>query len=508
MQRLAPWLRRRPRVEPRLGLRPSSAAVDAELFPSTAHVLCADRDKLWHPYTSVAQPGPVWAVDAACGAEMKLEDGRILLDGMASWWCAVHGYNVPELNAAVEAQLKSTAHIMFGGLTHRPAVGVAHRLVHDFFGSRDRDRALEKVFLCDSGSVAVEVALKMALQYWFVKGRPEKKRMLTVRGGYHGDTLGCMAVCDPVKGMHKMFAGVLPEHLFAERPYGAHPNADPNADHGDDGFGSMEAMLRAHHGEVAAVILEPVVQGAGGMHMYSAAYLDKLRRLCDELDVLLIYDEIATGFGRTGELFAMDHADAATPDIVCIGKALTGGYMTMGAVVATTRVGAGVSGNEGTTPLMHGPTFMANPLSASVAAASLDLLLERRWNDDVTRIQAALGKGLAPARKLPGVKDVRVLGAIGVIELDEAPAPRQADALQAALVAEGVWIRPFGELLYTMPPYVMTDAQIERLCAALVGVTGRYTAGEEVGFSAEEMRDIFGAETASGSAGRLRWATP
>lgn len=465
-----------------------------------------DGLRLWHPYTSVARPGRVWAVRRARGSTLELRDGRKLVDGMASWWCAVHGYHVPRLNAALAAQAEDMAHVMFGGLTHEPAVRLAELLVDKVVRNtvRQERQNLSKVFLCDSGSVAVEVALKMCQQYFFQKGRPEKNRFVALRGGYHGDTMGAMAVCDPEKGMHKMFRGCLPTHLFAPRPGGCAPGTCASAEGRcegpcalDDGFAAMEALLREHHGSVAGVIVEPIVQGAGGMRFYGASYLDKLRRLCDELDVLLVFDEIATGFGRTGRMLATDYLqDGHAPDILCLGKALTGGYCTMGAVVASERVGTGVSGADGAMPFMHGPTFMGNPMAASIALASTELLLESPWEANVARIGAGLRRGLAGCAGKGVVRDVRVLGAIGVVELAEAPDWELAQGLQALLVSKGVWIRPFGELLYVMPPFIIKDDELATLCGAIADVVDELESGNiraTVARALEEEERIRGA---------------
>jgi adenosylmethionine---8-amino-7-oxononanoate aminotransferase len=375
---------------------------------------------------------------------------------MSSWWCAIHGYRHPRLDAAVREQLERMAHVMFGGLTHEPAIRLAERLVEM------APEGLERVFFADSGSVSVEVAIKMALQYQRAAGRPERTRLFTVRGGYHGDTFGAMAVCDPVGGMHSLFTGVLPRHVFAERP--------------PDGFDAPldagwaehlgELMVRHTH-ELAAVIVEPVVQGAGGMRFHSPECVALLRRLCDEYGLLLILDEVATGFGRTGALFACEHAGVA-PDIVCVGKALTGGYMTLAATLCTVDVADAISAGEGGA-LMHGPTYMANPLACSVALASLDLLAAGGWREDVARIECGLREGLARARELPGVADVRVLGAIGVVEL-----ARDVDiaAATTAAVEHGVWLRPFRNLIYTMPSYVIWDEDLGRVTNAVVAAAG------------------------------------
>jgi adenosylmethionine-8-amino-7-oxononanoate aminotransferase len=409
-----------------------------------------DRDHLWHPYAVAGADAPVWTVASAAGCRLRLADGGELVDGMASWWCAIHGYDVAELNAAATAQLGRMAHVMFGGLTHEPAVALAQRLL------RIVPPGLERVFFCDSGSVAVEVAIKMALQFWAAQGRPEKHRLLTVRGGYHGDTFGAMAVCDPVNGLHHRFRGSLVQHLFAPRPAS---RFGEDLRPGDvEGFATL---LAAHAGEVAAVILEPIVQGAGGMWFYSADYLRRVAALCREHDVLLILDEIATGFGRTGRLFAAEHA-GVTPDIFCLGKALTGGYLTLAATLATGRVARGVSADG--TPLMHGPTFMANPLACAIAAASVDLLLAGPWQARVAAIERQLRTELAPCAGHRAVADVRVLGAIGVVET-RAPVP--VAALQRHFVEQGAWIRPFGHLVYLMPPYVVSPDELSRLTAAI-----------------------------------------
>lgn len=425
--------------------RPDRATADA--------LLAFDREHVWHPYAAMPAAGAPLLVDSAEGVRLRLADGRELIDGMASWWCAIHGYRHPRLDAAARDQLDRMAHVMFGGLTHAPAVELARRLV-----ALTPD-GLEHVFFADSGSVSVEVAIKMALQYQRSRGRPEKQRLLALRGGYHGDTFGAMAVCDPVGGMHHLFAGTLPQQLFAPRPPGGFDAeaVDPTWD------AEVAALFDAHAGELAAVIAEPVVQGAGGMHVYAPVYVSRLRELCDEHDVLLILDEIATGFGRTGgQLFAADHAGIA-PDVMCVGKALTGGYMTLAATLCSARVARGISDGEAGV-LMHGPTFMANPLACAVALASLELLEERDWRAGVARVSAGLRSGLAPAAALPGVADVRVQGAIGVVQLE-----REVDVAvaTAAAVERGVWLRPFRDLVYAMPPYVMDDADVTIVAAAV-----------------------------------------
>ena len=414
-------------------------------------ILAADRSHVWHPYAPFVNAPPVFPVQSASGVRLRLADGRELIDGMSSWWCAIHGYNHPRLNEAIRVQLDSMAHVMFGGLTHVPAVQLAARLVEI------TPESLACVFFSDSGSVAVEVAIKMAIQFHAAQGQPERQTLLTIRGGYHGDTLGAMSVCDPVTGMHGLFRNLLPQHLFADRP---RVRFDAPWDPAD--ADSLEQMLMAHQDSIAAVILEPIVQGAGGMWFYHPEYLKRVRALCDRLDVLLIADEIATGFGRTGKLFACEHAGIA-PDILCLGKALTGGYMTLAATLATRSIAEIVSA-EGRSAFMHGPTFMANPLACATALASIDLLLGQSWQERVRKMEAGLRKGLEPCRNLPGVTDVRVLGAIGVVELDR---PVDMARAPAEFVRRGVWIRPFGRLVYVMPPYIINDTDLATLCAAI-----------------------------------------
>ena len=382
---------------------------------------------------------------------LKLADGRELIDGMASWWCAIHGYRNPVLDEALTDQLGRMAHVMFGGLTHQPAIELAERL------TAMAPAGLERIFFADSGSVAVEVALKMALQYQRALGHPERTRLLTIRGGYHGDTAGAMAVCDPVGGMHHLFAGTLREHVFADRP------PDGFAAGLDEQWAAGVRELAATNArELGGVIVEPVVQGAGGMRFHSPRCVALMREICDEHGLLLILDEIATGFGRTGAMFACEHA-GVSPDVMCVGKALTGGYMTLAATLCTAAVAEAISGGEGG-GLMHGPTFMANPLACSVALASLGLLAGQDLPGRVQAIESALRTGLEPLRGLPGVADVRVLGGIGVVQMERAV---DIAAATAAAVAEGVWLRPFRDLIYTMPPYVIAEEDLERVTAAM-----------------------------------------
>lgn len=414
----------------------------------------ADQRHVWHPYSSIGSGLPVFPVSSASGVRIRLEDGRELLDGMSSWWCAIHGYNHPVLNDAIESQLKDMAHVMFGGLSHAPAATLAERLVDI------SPEGLDCVFLADSGSVSVEVAMKMAVQYWAAKGQPKKNRMLTIRGGYHGDTLDTMSVCDPVNGMHTLFESILPKQLFAPKPecrFG-----EPFEERDIEAF---TALLSRHADHIAAVILEPIVQGAGGMWFYSAEYLQRVRTLCNEHNILLILDEIATGFGRTGKLFAAEHA-GISPDIMCVGKALTGGYMTLAATLTRRDINDTIRSSDPGV-FMHGPTFMGNPLACSVANASIDLLLDSPWEANIQRLEKGLKRGLAPCSELDQVADVRVLGAIGVVELKQAVDLR---TIQPALVDAGVWVRPFGKLVYLMPPFIMDDTDLTFLTSAVYGV--------------------------------------
>jgi len=426
--------------------------MDLAASEDIADLLQRDRRHAWHPYASAIAPPPSWPVAAAHGVRLQLADGRELIDGMASWWAAIHGYNHPVLNRALTQQMQSMSHIMFGGITHAPAVDLCTLL------SAIAPGKPQHVFLSDSGSVAVEIAIKMALQYWQATGRPQRHRLLTLRGGYHGDTFMAMSVCDPVTGMHHLFRDVLPQQLFAPRPGCRFGEAARSED-----IEAFAALLQAHQDSVAAVILEPIVQGAGGMYFYSAEFLREVRALCDRYGTLLIADEIATGFGRSGALFACEHAGIA-PDILCLGKALTGGYMSLAATLCGERLAHGIcSGEAGA--FMHGPTFMGNPLACAVALASTRLLLSQPWQREIGRIETALRSGLAPALDIAGVADVRVLGAIGVIEMREAV---DMAVLQPLLVEQGVWIRPFGRLVYTMPPYIMGNDDIAALTRGMI----------------------------------------
>jgi len=468
-------------------------------------LLAADKRRVWHPYAPLPASQPPLPVASAEGVRLRLADGTRLIDGMSSWWCAIHGYRHPALDAAVADQLRRFAHVMFGGLTHEPAILLAERLLGI------APDGLEHVFFADSGSVSVEVAIKMCLQAQRARGNGNARRLLTIRGGYHGDTIGAMGVCDPVDGMHRLFSGTLAEHVFAPRPPdGFHAPLD------EQWAAQVTALAQRHSDELAGVILEPVVQGAGGMRFHSPACLTFLRELCDEHGLLLILDEIATGFGRSGAMFACEHA-SVSPDVMCVGKALTGGYLTLAATLCTSAVAEAISRGEGGA-LMHGPTFMANPLACSVALASLELLLRDGdglsanavsggnyvsranavsggnyvsranavpggnyvsranavpgghtrggwWRERVATIERGLEHGLAPAREIDGVTDVRVLGAIGVIQLD-----REVDvsAATAAAVEWGVWLRPFRDLIYTMPPYVIDEGDLATVAGAAV----------------------------------------
>nr|WP_271210488.1 adenosylmethionine--8-amino-7-oxononanoate transaminase [Rhodococcus wratislaviensis] len=424
---------------------------------SVDDITSLDASLLWHPYGAFPASTTPLVVAEASGTRLTLADGRELVDGMSSWWAAVHGYRHPVLDAAATAQLGRMSHVMFGGLTHEPAARLAQLLVEI------TPDGLDKVFLADSGSVSVEVAVKMCLQYWRSRGRPERHRLLTWRGGYHGDTFAPMSVCDPDGGMHSLWTDVLARQFFAGPP----PREfDPRY------VAEFERLVASHSDELAAVIVEPVVQGAGGMRFHDPRYLSELRRICDEHGLLLVFDEIATGFGRTGELFAADHA-GARPDIMCVGKALTGGYMTLAATLCSTDVAETISAGDAG-GLMHGPTFMANPLACAVAVASIELLLSRDWRGEVEAVRRELESGLAPARELPGVRDVRVLGAIGVIELAE---PVDMRAATDAAVAAGVWLRPFRNLIYAMPPYVCTSEDVRKITTGMLAAARSSTPG-------------------------------
>ncbi|MBN2651225.1 MAG: adenosylmethionine--8-amino-7-oxononanoate transaminase [Spirochaetales bacterium] len=416
-----------------------------------------DLKHIWHPYTSMTQPLRCVTVKSASGSRLELDDGRSIVDGMSSWWCMVHGYNNPRLNQAITDQLKSMAHVMFGGITHEPAIKLCKKLIEI------TPPSLQHCFLCDSGSVSVEAAMKMAIQYQYARGKGKKNKFLTFRNGYHGDTFNAMSVCDPVTGMHQIFSHTLPKNYFVSRP--------------ECGFASQWSKhyieefartIKRHHRKICAVILEPIVQGAGGMNFYHPEYLRQIRALCDKYDLLLIADEIATGFGRTGKLFACEWA-GIEPDIMCVGKALTGGYMTGAAVLTSSKVARGISADGGV--FMHGPTFMGNPLMCAVALASIQLLEENNWQQQVAAIEEQLRRELSSAAELEYVQEVRVFGAIGVIELKD-----QVDmqTIQPLFVENGIWIRPFGKLVYIMPPFVISTEELDFLCKQLLTTLNEY----------------------------------
>ncbi|MDG1732906.1 MAG: adenosylmethionine--8-amino-7-oxononanoate transaminase [Thalassotalea sp.] len=410
-----------------------------------------DQDHIWHPYTSMTKPLPSYMVESAQGVYLKLASGEKVIDGMSSWWSVVHGYNNPVLNDAIKQQVDTFSHVMFGGLTHEPAINLCKTLVEL------TPQGLEKVFLADSGSVAVEVAIKMALQYQHSKGKTDKNRLLTIKNGYHGDTFAAMSVCDPVNGMHQLFSGFMTENYFADAPQISFAE-----DFDESDLHSLKEQFSLHHQNIAALILEPIVQGAGGMRFYHQDYLKACRDLCDQYDVLLIADEIATGFGRTGKLFACEHA-SITPDILCVGKALTGGYMTLAATLCTTDVAETISKGEAGV-FMHGPTFMGNPLACAAANASLKLLIDNDWHSQVATIEQQLTLELSSLKLNKNVQDVRVLGAIGVIEAKHSV---NMALIQKMFVENGVWIRPFGKLIYIMPPFVISPEELSKLTSVL-----------------------------------------
>ena len=401
-----------------------------------------DNQHVWHPYAKIPNDVPTYLVESANGVYLNLNDNRRVIDGMSSWWSVIHGHNNPALNQSMKDQIDRVSHVMFGGLTNQPAIEICKKLIEITPAN------LDKVFLADSGSVSVEVSLKMALQYWYNKGFRDKTRFVTPKGGYHGDTFGAMAVCDPENGMHHLFSDVLPQHFFSNRP---------TIGNTSEALLDLEKILKKNHQRIAAMILEPIVQGAGGMNIYEPEYLKGARKLCDNHNVLLIVDEIATGFGRTGKLFGCEHADVS-PDILCLGKSLTGGYMTMSAALTTAEVAETVG------VLMHGPTFMGSPLSSSVANASIDLLLSSDWQTKVIEIEKILKKELLPLKSKETISDVRVIGAIGIIEFKQLLDMRST---QERLIGEGVWLRPYGKLLYTMPPFIISEDELKRITQAM-----------------------------------------
>ncbi|GGZ72601.1 adenosylmethionine--8-amino-7-oxononanoate transaminase [Paraglaciecola chathamensis] len=416
--------------------------------------LAFDQQHIWHPYTSALDPLPCYQVSGAQGVHIHLATGEALIDGCSSWWTAIHGYNRPELNQAAKVQIDKFSHVMFGGLTHQPAIDVCRKLIEM------TPSGLERVFLADSGSVSVEVAMKMALQYWACQGSPNKHKFITPRNGYHGDTFAAMSVCDPVNGMHSLFTDALAQQIFAPAPQTRFAQT-----WNEDDIAPLEELIQRHHNELAALVLEPVVQNAGGMRIYHPEYLKRARQICDDYGLLLICDEIATGFGRTGKLFACEHADIS-PDIMCVGKALTGGYVTLAATICTEDVAQGIcQGSPGV--FMHGPTYMGNPLACAIANASLDIIATGEWRQQVANIERQLTEQLSRCSELEAVADVRVIGAIGVVECKSAV---DVATLQRKFVAAGVWIRPFGKLVYIMPPYIIQPKELSQLTQAIYDV--------------------------------------
>lgn len=421
--------------------------------------LSIDQNHVWHPYSAMNSTLPIYEVESADGVRLKLKDGRELIDGMSSWWCMIHGYNHPKMNTALEQQIKKMSHVMFGGLTHQPAIELTKKLV------KITPKPLSNVFYSDSGSVAVEVALKMAIQYWYAKGQKNKHKFISLRSAYHGDTFAAMSVSDPETGLHNLYNESLTKQIFINQPtskFGEKCNKDDITE--------LEKTLMQYENQTAALILEPIVQGAGGMYFYSADYLVHIKELCEKYNVLLILDEIATGFGRTGKLFACEHANIS-PDIMCIGKALTGGYLTLAATLTTNEVSDTIDdGKPGL--FMHGPTFMANPLACSAAITSTNLLLDSDWKENILRIETQLNDGLRVCASFENVKEVRVIGAIGVVEMN---APVDMKKITESFVDAGVWVRPFGKLVYLMPPYIINDNDIQQLITAVINTVKNHT---------------------------------